>query len=306
MDFSLSAMVNYSMNKEYIIEPTAFHNAIELKYTLEKFGFLQGRLLVQYPSAWFKNVYDQIQNWPDLEKHKAKVLLQKAKETIVPAGEAYQPAMSWLENAHNIYNSKKIDGVVASEVNAWGFPIVADLDEDYFDSGRDIRTSSSVENYIKTSSRLLQNSREITLIDPYLRLDKKNCATVVNEFLKIAQQGKCKSFVIWARHEISAMKSQAVYLEMLNKDIKPALTKGSRLIVKLVDDDNSLEKMHARLMLSKLGGLRFDHGFEAFSDGRNVDISVLDKNTHDHHCKWYIDAGSVNDFKVLEEHLLAG
>jgi hypothetical protein len=58
-------------------------------------------------------------------------------------------------------------------------------------------------------------------------------------------------------------------------------------------------------MISKLGGFRFDHGFEAFSDNRNVDISILDKNTHDHHCKWYLDQDSKNDFKVIEEHLVS-
>ena len=48
------------MNKEYVIDPKAFHNLVELKYALEMFGFSQGRLLVKYPSAWIKNVYEQI------------------------------------------------------------------------------------------------------------------------------------------------------------------------------------------------------------------------------------------------------
>ncbi len=295
-------MVNYLMNKEYVIDPTAFHNSVELKYALEKFGFSQGRLLVKYPSAWIKNVYEQIQRWPDLEQHRAKLLLKKAQEMILPAGQTYDPTISWLDNAHNLFEEKKVDGVIASMVNSWGFPTVADIDEDYFDSGRDIRTLSRVENYIKVSLRLLQMSHEVAFIDPYLRLDKKSYASVFKEFLKIAQQGKCKSFVIWARYDMAAMKTQADYRDMLTSDFKPILNKGSELHVKLVDDANSIEKMHARLMLSTLGGLRFDHGFEEFRDNRNVDISILDKNTHDHHCKWYLDPGSRNDFKVIEAH----
>ncbi len=297
-------MVNYLMNKEYIIDPTAFHNAVELKYTLEKFGFAEGRLLVKYPSAWIKNVYEQIQLWPDLEQHRAKRLLDKAREMIVPAGQSYEPSIAWLDNAHNIFDDRKVDGVIASEVNSWGYPTISEIDDDYFDSGRDIRTLGSVENYIKISLRLLQMSHEVAFIDPYLQLDKKGYALVFNEFLKVAQQGKCKLFVIWARHEISAMKSETAYLEMLTRDFKSSLKKGSSLCVKLVDDTNSVEKMHARLMLSKLGGFRFDHGFQAFSDNRNVDIAILDKNTHDHHCKWYLDQGSLNDFKIIEEHYL--
>ena len=293
------------MNKEYIIDPTAFHNAVELKYTLEKFGFAQGRLLVKYPSAWIKNVYEQIQLWPDLEQHRAKSLLDKARKMIVPAGQSYEPSITWLDNAHNIFDDRKVDGVIASDVNSWGYPTISEIDDDYFDSGRDIRTLCSVENYIKISLRLLQMSQEVAFIDPYLQLEKKGYALVFNEFLKVAQQGKCTSFVAWSRYEKSGMKSQAVYLEMLTRDFKSSLKKGSTLCVKLVDDTNSVEKMHARLMLSTLGGFRFDHGFEAFSDNRNVDIAILDKNTHDHHCKWYLDPGSRNDFQVIEEHLIS-
>jgi hypothetical protein len=293
------------MNKEYVIDPTAFHTYVELRYALEKFGFSQGRLLVKYPSAWIKSVYEQIQFWPDIEKHRAKELLVKAKEMLVPAGESYETSITWLNNAHNIFNDRKVDGVIASDVNSWGYPTIAEIDDDYFESGRDIRTLSSAESYIKVSLRLLQMSHEVTFIDPYLRLDKKGYAIVFNEFLKVAQQGKCKLFVIWARYGISEMKSQAAYSEMLAKDFKSTLNKGSKLHVKLVDDANSIEKMHARLMLSRLGGFRFDHGFEAFSDNRNVDISILDKNTLDHHCKWYLDPDSRNDFKVIEEHLIS-
>jgi hypothetical protein len=74
----------------------------------------------------------------------------------------------------------------------------------------------------------------------------------------------------------------------------------STLTVKLVDDENSNEKMHARLLLSTLGGLRFDHGFEDFKDSRRVDISLVTERAHDAHCKWYLDPNSRNDFAVVE------
>ena len=91
------------------------------------------------------------------------------------------------------------------------------------------------------SSRLLQISK-VAFIDPYLRLDKKGYVIVFNEFHNVAQQGKCKLFVIWARYDISAMKSKTAYSEMLAKDFKSTLNKGSKLHVMLVDDANSIEK----------------------------------------------------------------
>lgn len=78
----------------------------------------------------------------------------------------------------------------------------------------------------------------------------------------------------------------------------------ARLTVKLVEDGRSKEKMHARLLLSTLGGLRFDHGFEEFNDGRKVDVSLLSPKAHDDHCRWYLNPNSQNDFKIVEEHLI--
>lgn len=306
MDFLLSEMVNSLMNREFIIDPLSFTNATELKYILEKFGFFQGRLLAKYPSSWIKSVHGKIQSWPDLEKKRAQELLIRTKEMIVPISEPYDPEVQWIDNAQNIFSNKKIDGVIAAEKNTWGFPTILDIEDDYFESGRDIRLNGCATNYAIVSKRLLQMSYEITLVDPYLKLEKKGCARVFKEFLKTAQEGKCKYINIWTRYEISGMKNESAFKQMLLKEYKTLLNKDTELNIKLVDDDNSIEKMHARLMLSKLGGFRFDHGFEEFSDNRNVDISILDKTTHNQHCMWYLDKNSQNDFKVIEEHSLIG
>ena len=289
------------MNKEYVIEPSAFHNAIELKYALEKFGFSEGRLLVKYPSAWFRNVYEHIQLWPDLDQHRAKGLLDKARKMAVSAGHSYEPTNSWLDNAHNRFDEKLIDGVIASDVNSWGYPTLSEIDDDYFDSGRGIHMLGSAKNYTKISRRLLQMSHEVAFIDRFLHLNKKNRKDVITDFLKTAQLGKCRSFVIWTSYDKTSITT-----EMLNRDYKPVLIEGSKLVVKLVDDAGSAEEMHTRLMLSKLGGIRFDVGFEDFRNTRNVDIMILDKNTHDYYCKWYLDPGSRNDFKVIERHEITG
>jgi hypothetical protein len=64
--------------------------------------------------------------------------------------------------------------------------------------------------------------------------------------------------------------------------------------------------MHPRLLLSSLGGLRFDHGFQEFNDARKVDVSLLSQEVHIEHYRWYIDPNSKNDFKIMEEHYISG
>ena len=179
-----------------------------------------------------------------------------------------------------------------------------EVDEEYLKGGHDVRIVGKAVNYVVMVRRLLQLSHQIVLVDPYLRLERDECKKVLHVFLEMAQQGKCKSFVIWTRFKIASHKTKSAYFEMLKRNYQAKLKESVQVTVKLVDDKDSCEKLHARLMLSTLGGFRFDHGFEDFKDERMVDISVIDKKTHDHYCKWYLDPGSPNDFHIKEEHIL--
>lgn len=60
MDFLQRGMGNCSMNEEFLVEPTGFNSALELKYVLEKFGFFQGRFIGKFPKDWKKQIYQNM------------------------------------------------------------------------------------------------------------------------------------------------------------------------------------------------------------------------------------------------------
>lgn len=292
------------MNEEFLVEPTGFKSALELKYLLEKFGFHQGRFIGEFPSKWRKKVFEHMGVLPDVEQARIRSLMEQHKNCVVPSGQDFSPNLSWLENAHHQIGQNNFDGVIAASDNAWNYPTVENLDIDYLRGGHDIRVLASSANYTKYTRRLLQLSHEIVLVDPYLQLYSDRCAQVLKNMLSIAQQGKCRSLVIWARHDKASMKTKQAYEQMLKNSYQNILQPGSLLTVKLVKDDDSSEKMHARLMLSTLGGFRFDHGFSEFDETRYVDIAILGKSVHEQHCRWYVDPNSVCDFEIVEEHLV--
>jgi len=294
-------MENYLMNEELLVEPSAFNNAMELKYLLEKFGFQKGRFIGKFPKSWVKEIYHQLGDLSDVEQARVRVLLEKNKNCLVPSGQAIEPNLSWIENAHQQVEKGNFSGIVAANSNQWNYPIAAEVNDDCLLGGHDVRVLGQAESYTNIAKRLLQMSHEIVLVDPYLHLNKPACETVLASFLATAQQGKCRSFVIWARDKDAGMKG---YGGMLERKYKSKLVKGSSLTVKLINDELSTEKIHARLMLSILGGFRFDQGFAEIPNNRNVDISILAKNTHDQHCRWYLDPNSINDFEIVEEHVL--
>jgi hypothetical protein len=292
------------MNEEFLIEPTGFKSALELKYVLEKFGFFQGRFIGKFPKDWKKQIYQNMDKLPDLEQKRISILLEKNQDCLVPSGQPFDATSPWIKNAHQQVKQKNFEGIIAASSNEWDYPTYSEVDHDYLMGGHDSRILASSKNYTKITQRLLQLSHEIVLVDPYLKLNSGGCEHVLNEFLVSAQQGKCRSFVIWARDKEAGLKTKAAYRLMLEKNYKPRLMNGSQLTVKLVNDDASSQKMHARLMLSKLGGFRFDHGFSEFDADRYVDIAIIDKKTHDGYCHWYLDPGSPNDFEIVEEHFI--
>ncbi len=277
------------MNEEFLVEPSGFKSAFELKYLLEKFGFYQGRFIAQFPKTWRKSVFQQMNSLSDIEQSRIKRLMEQHKSSLVPSGQSFNRSMSWLENAHRQIEQNNFDGLIAASSNAWNYPTLDSVDMDYLRGGQDIRVLASSTHYTKYTRRLLQLSHEIVLVDPYLQLYNGRCEQVLKNILAVAQDGKCRSFVIWARHEKASMKTKQTYGQMLNNSYLDMLLPGSSLTVKLVNDDSSSEKMHARLMLSTLGGFRFDHGFSEFEHDKYVDIAILSKSVHDQYCCWYLD-----------------
>lgn len=285
-----------------MVEPTGFRSALELKYLLEKFGFYQGRFIGQLPKAWSKEVYQHMSTLPDVEQKRVRSVMENNIRCLVPSGQSFQPSLTWLENAHMQIEQQNFAGIIAANTNQWNYPTTEDVDQDYLKGGHDIRILASSSNYTRITQRLLQLSHEIVLVDPYLKLDQSCCERVLGDFLNISQQGKCRSIVIWARRDKVLFNMRQPYIQMLKRKYQNKLKEGSQITVKLVNDDDSKEKMHARLMLSTLGGFRFDHGFSEFDNDRYVDIAIIDKTTHDHYCRWYLDRVSSCDFEIVEEH----
>lgn len=292
------------MNEEFLVEPTGFNSALELRYLLEKFGFYQGRFIGDFPTSWRRDVYQHMYSLPDIEQTRMRIVMQNNISCLVPSGQSFQPDLTWLENAHQQIEQQNFVGVIAANTNQWNYPTLDDVDHDYFKGGHDIRILASSSNYTRITQRLLQLSHEIVLVDPYLKLYQPKCEQVLSDFLTIAQQGKCQSMVIWARYERARMPDKQAYLKMLKEKYQRKLKEGSQITVKLVNDDHSKQKIHARLMLSILGGFRFDKGFSDFDNDIYVDIAILAKETHEQHRHWYLGPDCLCDFEIVEEYTI--
>jgi hypothetical protein len=271
----------------------------------EKFGFDKGKFIVSIPGKWTKQVHEHVQTFSDIEQLRAKSILHKYKTSLVKSVNfSYDPSSSWVDNAHQASLLSSIEGIIAAKNNSYAYPTIDDIEDDFFGVTNDIRIESGVDNYVSIAKRLLEASNEIILVDPYFKLDKPTCEIVLKRFLSVAQNAsKQKYFVLWMRDQNAGMKG---YKNMLLNKYKDCLLPSSSITVNLVDDYNSVQKMHARILFSTLGGLRFDHGFESFSDKRMVDISLVTSKALDSYYEWYSNASLINDFNIVEQHIITG
>jgi hypothetical protein len=291
------------MNEEFAIEPTAFNDFKDVRFVLGKFGFHEGRFISALPSKWVNEVYAQLEKLPDgPSKLRAKELVRKiAKEYggIGNSGVSFDPSKLWLTNAvtcGNEFAGIIVSGETASGRQGDGYKTIDEIDDSFFGSCREVKLLSTVEQFGRVATKLLDFSYEVFLIDPYFNFSKPSNIDVLKEFVRIGAKGKCKEFVIYTAAKVNKFDAVEKILRQY------FLGSGASIKVYHVEQDVSEYDYHARYLLSQFGGIRFDKGFQAEDVLR--DVAAIDIGMHSELRKMYLDGE--HGFKILAEHNFQG
>lgn len=290
------------MNEEFAIEPTALKDIKDLRFVLSKFGFHEGRFIASLPGKWINEVYAQIDNLPDgATKLWAKDLIRKTEKErggIVSSGVNYDPNKSWLTNVTMC--KKDFAGILVSSetgnLQREGCKSIDEIDDSFFGTCRETKLRSTVDELGKVASRLLSFSYEAYLVDPYFNLSKQSYLDVLIEFIRIGSKGKCKKFVVYTGSNVNKFDGVD---RILCKHFNGI---GASIKVIHVEQDASLHTYHARYLLTKFGGIRFDKGFQPDVDFR--DVVAIDIGMHEKLCQMFIDGD--HGYKILAEHFFQG
>lgn len=295
------------MDQKFAVDPRAFRDAQEAVLLLQKFGFHEGRFLATLPKAWQRLFFEKLESFPDgIGKEKAKLLISRLKELggLINSGAAYNPDRPWLGNA--LDNLSELSGVVHGVHEQVNEPKCASiemalLNPDFFPDNRDRQFVGTEQGFLAVAARHLEAAAEICLVDPYFDLTKKKNAEVLRAFVKQGTQYKARSFVVFAHAEKVGISSLQKAMETFMDSVSAA---NWSLRIVFVSDESAEAKFHARYLISKYGGLRFDYGFQidASRHKKLHDVSVLDRNRHESLCKQYLDGES--DFEIVATHTL--
>jgi len=271
------------MNDDYVIEPTAFKSAADIRYALEKFGFSEGRFVARFPQNWIVDFKTCIERFPDVERKRAFELLQKYKRRccFVNTKQAFDRRRPWSENA------RSAQAVFAGAVFTSDSPTIADIDDDFFKPSREQRILAKTAEYSRISRRLIEASGEVFLIDPYFKISRPGRVKILNEFIKIGAAASCRSFHIFSRYTECIEGTEVSFDRIARREIK--LQRGQRMHCHLVDDSGHINEMHARFLLALNGAIHFDKGFAEEPLDHYVDVSYVDRVRHAEYARLFID-----------------
>ena len=271
------------MNNWLASNPDCFKSAMALKYFLEQFGPLTGRYHLSLPPGWQNEILEKFTKVGDLERKRAEVILQRAREKAALFSRksgSWEDSLDWFENMRKFVqiNPDLLTAIVAPDPsnNSSLVPPVVAFDDLELPPTEEETICATPEEYVRVSSILLRGRPELVFIDPYMNLADHRVRVVMQCMFEEIAIGRCEHIVIYVRHKVIAdagMQSSEIKRELNELKSRSALNASIEYI--LVDDQKSKDRMHGRYLLSLKGGIRFEQGFQKLSRGRKVEVAPI-------------------------------
>ena len=280
MDSSLKEIRNYLMNELYGIDPEVPSSLRDINYLTELFGLHRGRFIASFPFDWENIILNNLSNLPDLERAKVVNKLKKLMDATLPIDAEYRRTKKWVENIFELQTQKRcLSNVYSTPANPYEYPSLVDVlqgEEDLPDGIGDF-IPMTVKSYRAVVRPLFLKSSEVHFIDKFFNLRKDaNRDTfrwkVLQGLFEEAKISKrCNSFCFHLHISMfPTEQTQNIFLE-------DAREVANEIGFKDLDISYTLDsKQHGRYIFSVKGGLKFDQGFETFSDpSKTNDIQWL-------------------------------
>ncbi len=268
---------------EYAVEPQAIGSSWQnFRYLIEKFGFDRGRLISQFPKAWFKEVYAASAAMKPRERARFEIALHQAKQSkVIRSGRPYDPALgSWLENAVAQHAVAPFHAIIAEENPAAIAGVVAVDDADELHPLMVSAHTWEVERLgasLAVSMRpLLAAAKTVLFVDRFFDISKAQYQDTLGACLDVIHG----SGVPGVRCEIHFCDhGKRPPPELVERDahkwIRGVLPAGMSLTLFSWKERAGGADFHARYLLTDVGGINIEAGFSAEGAHQKVQLGLL-------------------------------
>lgn len=282
------------MNEIFGLAPHSLATANEYRLLLNYFGPHNSKYLLAYPDfpSWQSLILQHFENARDIEKERIKAVLRKGKEEhiFIASGRSgfFQQDIPWTQNAikhwmkqdadHQcIFTSENELAALKPELNEQEFKRLSSAFENPPTAGIDEFIESTPEAYWRICKILCLLSREIHIIDPYLNPLKKDYQSIFLKLIKeMSALKKIQTINFWIRLS-NVNKYDSDYAQKIQKISHSSINKedNKNITINLISDETSSDKIHARYLITNIGGVKLDQGFQQLPTGRKNLASTI-------------------------------
>lgn len=275
------------MLKEFAVDPRVISSSFETcRYLISQFGADKGRLISKFPKSWKRIAIEAADNLPDgFNKERIIEYLSEINDewlTMIRSGREYQRSEDWLANAINAHQSHPFQAILCDQDNQNIRLIdVYSCDERHplFAAPRTQAIKRKAKDLARTAVLMLENCKELKLVDPYFAPDKSKWRESLAEFLAQIpdiSRVRCEYHLLEMENSPSFEKFKADLSRL-----KGVIPKGGFLRVLRWKEKPGGERFHRRYLLTENAGLLFEGGLDPEShSNQTTDVTLLDRHLH--------------------------
>jgi len=268
---------------EYAVEPRAIgSNWQNFRYLIEKFGFDRGRLISQFPKAWFREVYAASAELRPLERARLEESLRRAKQTkVIRNGRAYDPTLgTWLDNALAQHAAAPFHAIIAETKPAGQDLVLAAADVDETDP---LMVSSHTWQVSRVGSVLadamgpmLRSAKTLLFVDRFFDVRDARYLETLQACLEVVHSSGANG----VRCEIHYCDHDSrPPADMIEREayrwLQGVIPNGMSIALYAWQEKAGGEDFHARYLLTDVGGISVEAGFSADGAHQNVQLGLL-------------------------------
>ena len=277
------------MIKEFAIQPEVMATWAHFRELRADFEVGCGRLICKYPKGWTKTVIELVDrnvapenNFGDIRASAIKNYVTAEKHRFLPArGRTFEPSQkTWLENAEGCVLPDAFDGIIAlSNPRQKASVLVAgefDRTGQVFKTRTQMDVEKTPSGLAACAAKLLLACKELAIVDPFFNPTMNGFDETLLEMLDIVRtrpQPACSITIHVRQPDVFVEHVQKANYE---SELAPHLPDASTLSVVFWPDVPG--GMHPRYLLTELGGIKYDWGFDERREPHHLNEVILLEN----------------------------
>lgn len=293
------------MINEYALEPEALSNWSAVRYFLDNFGFESGRLISQYPKKWKYAVYQACAGCKDIEKKRIEEVLAKSDHKFIRRSRPFNNSITWLENAELQHTVVPFRAIIARENprNHASLLLADTINENTplwkIEKGKCIARKSS--ELVRCLEPVLRISEEIIFVDQHFKPHEIRYRNSLQALLRIVSSSKKMRRL---EYHLNGVLDKQFFADECDQKIAPIIPRYLEVRFVRWEQLEAGDMLHARYILTDLGGISVEWGLDEGDDGETTDIKILDREIYEQ--RWASFQKDAGIYKYVDEYTVKG